>query len=95
MSLTSLPVELRSQIYTYALTSPTGTLTFSPLTGRFDVSTIGAGLLTTSRSLYDETRYLPLQLNRLVIDAWGYMGLLSKLNRLEQDMGRILSVDVR
>ncbi|KAH7079459.1 hypothetical protein FB567DRAFT_122706 [Paraphoma chrysanthemicola] len=95
MYFTSLPAEIRNQIYVYALTSPTGSLTFDPLRGRFDVSDIGAGLLITSRSLYEETRYLPLQLNQLVIDAWGYMGLLSKLNRLEQDMGWMLRVDVR
>jgi hypothetical protein len=42
-TLLALPAELRNAIYTYALTSPTRSLTFIPSTRRFDVSTIGAG----------------------------------------------------
>ena len=99
-SLLALPAELRNQIYSYALTSPTHTLTFNVQTKRFDVSTIGAGLLTTCGSLFEETRYLPLQLNRLVFEvpsspSVSFMVLLAKLKRLEEDMGWVLKMDVR
>ena len=98
--LLALPAELRNQIYSYALTSPTHTLTFNVQTKRFDVPAIGAGLLTTCRSLSEETRYLPLQLNRLVFEvasspSVSFMVLLAKLRRLEEDMGWVLKMDVR
>jgi hypothetical protein len=98
-SLLSLPAELRNLIYTFALTSSTRALTFNASTRRFDVLPIGAGLLTTCSQLFDETRYLPLQLNRLVFEmdapsVW-FMVLLSKLNRLEEDMGWVVKMDVK
>jgi hypothetical protein len=94
-----LPAELRNLIYSYALTSSTGSLCFNPITRRFDVSPIGAGLLTSCHSVFEETRYLPLQLNRLVFEmqvpsVW-FMVLLAKLNRLEEDMGWIIKMDVK
>jgi hypothetical protein len=70
--LLSLPPELRYLIYSYALTSPTGTLTFNRVTRRLDVSLIGAGLLTACRPLFEETRYMPLQLNLLVFGEEPY-----------------------
>jgi hypothetical protein len=98
-TLLALPAELRNVIYTYALTSPTSSLTFIPSTRRFDVSTIGAGLLVTCRSLAEETRYLPLQLNKLVFHmpdfSVGFALFLEKLNELEEEMGWVLRRDVR
>lgn len=98
-TLLTLPAELRNQIYTLALTSPTRTLTFKPTTRRFDVSLIGAGLLSTCSQIFDETRYLPLQLNRLVFDMEGpsvwFMVLLSKMERIEEDMGWVVKMNVR
>jgi hypothetical protein len=98
--LLSLPAELRNQIYTLALTSPTSTLPFNPTTRRFDVSSIGAGLLSTCSQIFDETRYLPLQLNRLVFDmespcgVW-FMVLLKKVERIEEDMGWVVKMNIR
>jgi hypothetical protein len=93
-----LPAELRNRIYFFALTTSTGDLIFNTSQRRFNVSSIGAGLLTTCRSLYSETRYLPLQLNRLVFElpsrcVW-FMPLLDKLNKLEEDMGWIVKMEV-
>lgn len=65
-SLLTLPIELRLQIYSYALTSlPYRTLYYNYDTDRLAVSSIGAGLLTTCRLLYEETHWLPLQLNKV------------------------------
>jgi hypothetical protein len=94
-----LPAELRNRIYFFALTTSTGDLTFNTSRRRFNVSSIGAGLLTTCRSLYSETRYLPLQLNRLVFElpsrcVW-FTPLLTKLNKLEEDMGWIVKMEVK
>ena len=95
----ALPRELRNAIYSYALTSPTGSLTFIPCTLRFDVSAIGVGLLVTCRSLAEETRYLPLQLNKLVFhmpdSRVGFALFLCRLNELEDKMGWVVSRDVR
>lgn len=98
--LLALPAELRNEIWDYALTSPTSTLSFNADTKRFDVSAIGAGLLTTCRLLFEETRYLPLQLNRLVFEvppspSVSFMVLLAKLKRLEEDTGWVVKMDVR
>jgi hypothetical protein len=83
-------------IYEYALTSPTGALTFNPATRRFDVSSIGAGLLTVCRSLSEETRYLPLQFNRLEFEeSWGFTRLLRKLNQVEEEMGWLFKMEVK
>jgi hypothetical protein len=94
----ALPAELRNAIYTFALTTPSGSLTFNPSTRRFDVSSIGAGLLTTCRALFEETQYLPLQLNKLVFEIpvlhVKLMVLLAKLTRLEEEMGWVVKTDV-
>jgi hypothetical protein len=67
-TLLTLPTELRLQIYSYALTSlPYHTLYFNHITDRLDVSNIGAELLATCRLLYEETRWLPLQLNKVQV----------------------------
>jgi hypothetical protein len=94
-----LPAELRNRIYFFALTTPTGDLTFNTSRRRFNVSSIGAGLLTACRSLYSETRYLPLQSNRLVFElpsrcVW-FTHLLTRLNKLEEDMGWIVKMEVK
>lgn len=97
--LLCLPAELRNIIYEYALTSPDSNLHFDSESKRFDISQIGAGLLTTNRSLYMETRYLPLQLNRLVFvlrhTSMDLLMLFSRLDELEEEMGWILKRDVR
>ncbi|KAH8731986.1 hypothetical protein GQ44DRAFT_271014 [Phaeosphaeriaceae sp. PMI808] len=97
-SLESLPAELRNMIWEYACTSSTGILSFDSESRRFDVSQIGAGLLTTCRSLFEETWCLPLQLNRLLFQVpspsvW-FMVFLAKLNRLEEEMGWVLKMEV-
>ncbi|KAH7349018.1 hypothetical protein BKA66DRAFT_392866, partial [Pyrenochaeta sp. MPI-SDFR-AT-0127] len=66
--LLALPAELRQMIWKYALTSPTSTLHYISRTKRFDVSQIGAGLLTTCHFIGTETQYLPIQLNQLVFE---------------------------
>lgn len=63
-SLLALPAEVRTLIYIYALTLPTGTLVFDPCTRRFNVAAVSAVLLKTGGSLRNETKHLPLQLNR-------------------------------
>jgi hypothetical protein len=88
--LLSLPTELRLQIWSHALTSPICTLYFDSDTNRFDLSSIGAGLLTACRQTYHETRWLPVQLNEMVIgipeDASKELyACLEKLKRLKKD----------
>ncbi|KAH6638884.1 hypothetical protein C7974DRAFT_122892 [Boeremia exigua] len=98
-SLLKLPAELRNKIWNYALMDDTNTLLFNPRTKRFDISSIGAGLLTTCRSISAETMYTPLRLNTLVfsvgtigdVDMWV---LLAKLERLEQAMQSTLRLDL-
>ena len=89
-------------IWEYALTSPTGSLTYDTTKNRFDVSTIGAGLLTSCHFVALETLYLPLQLNRLVFDTptlananVDFMVFLERLNRLEAALGWVFRIDVR
>jgi hypothetical protein len=98
-ALLSLPYELRSHICLYALTAPAGGLIFNSAKRRFEVSSIGAGLLTTCRSLYWETRYLPLELSHWLMfnvplpSVW-FMVLLAKVNRLSEHMGRTVQIHV-
>ncbi|KAF2629250.1 hypothetical protein BU25DRAFT_420128 [Macroventuria anomochaeta] len=98
--LFKLPAELRNMIWNYALTSDTGTLQYNPSTKRFDVSHIGAGLLTTCRSISIETLYTPVRLNTLVFDT-GIVGdvdlwvLLARLGRLDQATQYGLRLDLR
>ncbi|KAF1847734.1 uncharacterized protein K460DRAFT_333042 [Cucurbitaria berberidis CBS 394.84] len=99
-SLLNLPAELRQMIWDHALTSPTGSLTYDTTKNRFDVSSIGAGLLTTCHCVALETQYLPLQLNKLVFDIptrtnADFMVFLARLNRLEAALGWVLKIDVR
>ncbi|KAJ4993590.1 oxidoreductase [Stagonosporopsis vannaccii] len=88
--LLQVPAELRNKIWDYALENEPKTLQHDPRTKRFDVSRIGAGLLTTCHSTFFETLYAPLRLNSLVfnpemlgdVDMWI---LPAKLERLGQD----------
>lgn len=91
-NLLTLPAEIRQQIWEYSLTSPTGKLRYDANKKRFDVSKIGAGLLSVSHSLAAETYYLPLQLNTLVVNMSRHDEfqpeleiLLSRLRALEQE----------
>ncbi|CAO2647149.1 Nn.00g080710.m01.CDS01 [Neocucurbitaria sp. VM-36] len=98
--LLSLPAELRQMIWEAALTSPTGSLTYDSSKKRFNVSSIGAGLLTTCHFVALETQYLPLQLNKLVFNMptpanVDFMVFLARLNRLEAALGWVLRMDVR
>lgn len=98
-SFLALAAEVRNLVYLYVLTLPTRNLTFDASTRRFNVSTIGAGLLSTCLLVWGETRYLPLQLDRLrfkglTSSVWA-MILLAKLNRLEEKLGLTLSMDVK
>ncbi|KAF2826808.1 hypothetical protein CC86DRAFT_20876 [Ophiobolus disseminans] len=100
LSLLALHAELCNYIWAYSLTTPTHILTSDASTRRFDVSAIGAGLLTTCHSIFEETRYLPLRLNRLSFAMPGrrsrsFTALLAKLRRLEEDFGCPLEVEVR
>ena len=87
-------------IWEYALTSDNGTLQYSLDTKRFNVSQIGAGLLTTCSSVSAETLYTPLLLNTLVFDV-GTVGdvdlwiLLARLERLEQATQYRLRLDLK
>lgn len=87
-------------IYEYALTSPTDALSYDTTKKRFDVSSIGAGLLTTCHFIALETQYMPLQLNKLAFNMptpanVDFMVFLARLNRLEAAMGWVLKMDVR
>lgn len=98
-ALLKLPAELRNQIWQYALASDTRTLRYDSCKRRFDVSNIGAGLLTTCRSICRETLFTPLYLNTLIfsngiygnVDMWI---LLAKLERLEQCMEYSLRLEL-
>lgn len=94
-TLLTLPAEIRHEIYTYALTSlPYRTLYFDySSTDRFDVSDIGAGLLTTCRQLYEETRWMPLQLNTMEIGitlepSKKLLACVKKLEALKKDKNK-------
>ncbi len=98
--LLALPAEIRLIIWEYALTSSTGSLVYDFDKRRFDVSTIGAGILTTCHSMASETLYLPLKLNRLVFDVHtfsnvDFMVFLARLNRLEAELGWVWRTDIR
>jgi hypothetical protein len=66
--LLSLPGEIRSMIWEYAMTVSSGCLHYSTSEGRFDVSGIGAGLLTSCHLVALETTLLPLRPNTLVFE---------------------------
>jgi hypothetical protein len=66
--LLELPAELRVMIWQYALTNSFGSIQYDGATRCFDVSSIGAGLLFSCRSISSETVHLPLLLNTIVID---------------------------
>jgi len=72
--LLSLPAELRAMIWEAAFTSPTGTLHFSPTARHFDVSTIGAGLLTACHLTALETQWLAPRMNTLRFPSLGAAG---------------------
>lgn len=87
-------------IWEYALTTPDGCLTYNIKRKRFDVSSIGAGLLTVCHSIATETQYLPLLLNTLKFDVMdrGFEAsliLMSRLNDLETKLGWVFRTDVR
>lgn len=97
--LLELPAELRLMIWEYTLTTPDGYLRYDQSRKRFDVSSIGAGLLTVCHSVALETQYLPLQLNRLKFDMLGrenlpFLVLVSKLDSLEIELGWVFRRDV-
>lgn len=86
-------------IWEYALTSPTGTLRYHPPTGRFDVTSIGAALLTTSYSVALETLYLPLKYNTLVFDSGsheinstGFLMFTRRVTAIEDAFGNVLNI---
>ncbi|KAK1910548.1 hypothetical protein P3342_008427 [Pyrenophora teres f. teres] len=64
--LLGLPPELLHRIATYALTSPTHTLTYDFTHMRFDVSSIGVGLMATCHTIALQTRFLHFSSNTLV-----------------------------
>jgi hypothetical protein len=66
--LLSPPGEIWSMIWEYAMTASSGCLHYSTGEGRFDVSGIGAGLLTSCHLVALETTFLPLRLNTLVFE---------------------------
>ncbi|EUC47016.1 hypothetical protein COCMIDRAFT_45383, partial [Bipolaris oryzae ATCC 44560] len=65
--LLRLPGEIRNLIYSYALTSPTSSLTYNVSEMRFPLHDIGFGLMSSCHALALETQYLHLKLNRLVL----------------------------
>lgn len=67
--LLKFPAELRNLIWDFALTSDNYTLHYNTDSKRYNVSNIGAGLLTTCRTISAETLYTPLRLNTLVFDV--------------------------
>lgn len=76
-------------IWKFALKSDSGALCYNSSTKRFDVSDIGASLLTTCHAISAETLHMPVHLNTLVfatcqigdVDLWV---LVARLERLEQ-----------
>lgn len=91
--LLSLPPELRNMIWEFALTSPTGTLEYSPKSHRFEVSPLGVSLLTTCHLTALETQYLPLKLNKLVFPCPGtFLRFMNKRARIEAKLGRVLEM---
>lgn len=98
--LLKLPAELRNMVYEYAFTTSTGELFYDATKKRFDVTSIGAGLLTTCHSILQEVQYLPLQFNKLVFQMptpadVDFMVFLARLHRLEEAMGWVLKMVVR
>lgn len=99
LNLPTLPAELRNRIWDYALRSDTETLRWDPWTKRFDVTDIGAGLLTACRCTSGETLYTPLRLNTLVLDV-GKVGdvdlwmVLARLERRVQETENGLRLDI-
>ncbi|OAL43095.1 hypothetical protein IQ07DRAFT_650372 [Pyrenochaeta sp. DS3sAY3a] len=98
--LLNLPAELRRMICDYALTTPDGCLNYNIKRKRFDVSSIGAGLLTVCHSVAIETQYLPLLLNTLKFDVMdgdfeASLILMSRLNDLEMKLGWVFRTDIR
>lgn len=96
--LLALPAEVRAMIWEFALTSPSGYLLFVQCTERFDVSDIGAGLLSTCKSVFEETRYLPLRLNVLHFHETQdlelpYVEIMTKLMRIETKNGWTLRIE--
>lgn len=67
-TLLTLPPEIRNMIWDYALSSDSGTLYYDNRIKRFDVPSIGAGLMTTCRSTFNETLFAALRPNTLVLD---------------------------
>lgn len=86
-------------IWNYALTNNSRSLHYNGRMQRFDVSHIGAGLLSTCRSISLETLYIPLRLNVLVfdVDQVGYVDftmLWVRLEGLAGSHGFILDVKI-
>ena len=64
--LLRLPPEVFHRIASYALTSPTESLSYNFTDMRFDVAEIGVGLISTCHAIALETRFLHLSKNTLI-----------------------------
>ena len=97
--LLALPAELRHIIWEHTMTSSSGSLVYDSHSRRFDVSSIGAGLISTCHHTSQETKFLPLKLNKLVFDmprlfSVEHLILLERLNRLEEQLHWVLRMEV-
>ncbi|KAJ6272487.1 hypothetical protein PSV08DRAFT_246591 [Bipolaris maydis] len=101
--LLRLPGEIRNSIYSYALTSPTLSLTYNASEMRFPLDDIGFGLMSSCHALALETQYLHLKLNRLVfvfdtdtaLKTREYFIVLENLKRLGDAKSWTMHVEIR
>ena len=87
-------------IWDYALTNDSGCLQYDASRQRIEVSGIGAGLLTTCRSISTETRHRPVRLNTGVfdlatIDVTVFMSAEAKLDDFAAEHGFELYIEFK
>jgi len=85
-------------IWEFALTAPDERLIYNPAIARFNVSSIGAGLITTSHQIALETQFLPPKLNDLVfradksLTASDCLKFITRVVKLENSLGCTLPI---
>jgi hypothetical protein len=101
--LLRLPIEVRHLIFSYALTSPSSSLTYNAADMRFSLCDIGSGLLSSCHALALETQYLHLKLNTLIfvldrdtgVSERDLKAILTNLERLGDARGWRIHVKIQ